>query len=154
MAALNTCHFTLCKAPGIDKEPTRVLKDSLLITLPFITSIIDASLLASTFPEVWKPAETTNFWTTTHRFPSYLHRQRFGRERLIISLSPVWKPKKGLPQNKAATKNGSLLRHDKKLAACLLLDMNKAFDNVDHQILLRKTQSVGASTSVLKWFNG
>ena len=44
------------KAPGIDKVPTRVLKDSLLITLPFITSIIKASLLASTFPEVWKTA--------------------------------------------------------------------------------------------------
>ena len=28
------------KAPGIDKVPTRVLKDSLLITLPFITSVI------------------------------------------------------------------------------------------------------------------
>ena len=47
------------KAPGIDKVPTRVLKDSLLITLPFITSIINASLLASTFPEVWKTAEIT-----------------------------------------------------------------------------------------------
>ena len=34
------------KAPGIDKAPTRVLKDSLLITLPFITSITNASLLA------------------------------------------------------------------------------------------------------------
>ena len=31
--------------------------------------------------------------------------------------------------------------------------MSKAFDSVDHQILLRKIQSVGASTSVLKWFN-
>ena len=39
--------------------PTRVLKDSLLITLLFITSIINASLLASTFPEVWKTAEIT-----------------------------------------------------------------------------------------------
>ena len=36
------------------------LKDSLLITLPFfITSIINASLLASTFPEFWKTAEIT-----------------------------------------------------------------------------------------------
>jgi len=31
--------------------------------------------------------------------------------------------------------------------------MSKAFDSVDHQILLRKIQSVGASTSALKWFN-
>ena len=42
---------------------------------------------------------------------------------------------------------------DKKLTACVLLDMSKAFDNVDHQILLRKIQSVGASTSALKRFN-
>ena len=32
--------------------------DSLLITLPFITSVINASLLAS-IPEVWKTAEIT-----------------------------------------------------------------------------------------------
>ena len=83
------------KAPGIDKVPTRVLKESLLITLPFITSIISASLLASTFPEVWKlPKQfpnkaTTNFLTITDRFPCYLHCQRFAREWLIISLSPI-----------------------------------------------------------------
>ena len=31
--------------------------------------------------------------------------------------------------------------------------MSKAFDSVNHQILLRKIQSVGLSTSALKWFN-
>jgi len=41
----------------------------------------------------------------------------------------------------------------KKLTACVLLDMSKAFDSVHHQILLRKLQDVGASTSVLQWFN-
>ena len=30
--------------------------------------------------------------------------------------------------------------------------MSKAFDSVDHQILLRKLQDVGASTGVLQWF--
>ena len=45
------------KAPWIDKVPTGVLKDSLLITLPFITSVINVSLLASTFPEVWKTSQ-------------------------------------------------------------------------------------------------
>ena len=45
---------------------------------------------------------------------------------------------------------------DKKLTACVLLDMiglSKAFDSADNQILLRKIQRVGASTSASKWFN-
>jgi len=42
---------------------------------------------------------------------------------------------------------------DKKLTACVLLDMSKGFDSVDHQILLRELQEVGASTSMLQWFN-
>ena len=40
------------KAAGIDKVLNRVLKDSLPIILPFITSVVNASLLSSTFPEV------------------------------------------------------------------------------------------------------
>jgi len=35
---------------------------------------------------------------------------------------------------------------NKKLTACVLLDLSKAFDNVDQQILLRKIQSGGALT--------
>ena len=51
-------------APGIDKVPTRVLKDSLPIILPFITSIINVSLSSSTFPDVWKTAENYTYSQT------------------------------------------------------------------------------------------
>ena len=47
------------KAPGIDKVPTRVIKDCLPIILPFVTPIINASLSSSTFPGIWKTAEIT-----------------------------------------------------------------------------------------------
>ena len=36
---------------------------------------------------------------------------------------------------------------DKKLTAWVLLDMSKAFDSVEHQILLRKIQSVGLTAT-------
>ena len=42
---------------------------------------------------------------------------------------------------------------DKNLTAWVLLDTSKAFDSFDHQILFRKIQRVGASTSAIKWFN-
>ena len=39
-----------------------------------------------------------------------------------------------------------------KVTAVVLLDMNKAFDSLNHGIILDKLQDVGASTSALKWF--
>ena len=45
------------KAPGIDKIPIRVIKDCLPIISPWITSIINNSLVNSIFPSTWKIAE-------------------------------------------------------------------------------------------------
>ena len=47
------------KAPGINKIPMRVIKDSLPVILPTITSIINASFVTGKFPLLWKMAEVT-----------------------------------------------------------------------------------------------
>jgi len=47
------------KAPGIDKIPMRVIKDSLPVILPTLTSIMNASFVTGTFPLPWKMAEVT-----------------------------------------------------------------------------------------------
>ena len=163
------------KAPGIDKVPTRVLKDSLLITLPFITSIINASLIASTFPEVWKTAEITPIPKQgNHELPnnnrpiSLLPALSKVCERVVYNQFVTYLTTKErlttkLCGNKKWFSTDTSLIHttdaflkgidDKKFTACVLLDMSKAFDSVDNQILLRKIQSVGASTSTLKWSN-
>ena len=45
------------KAPGNDKVPIHVIKTCLTVISPTIISIINASLLTSSFPSVWKNAE-------------------------------------------------------------------------------------------------
>ena len=47
------------KAPGIDKIPIRVIKDSLGSILPVLTSVINTSIASKMFPEQWKLAEAT-----------------------------------------------------------------------------------------------
>ena len=45
------------KTPGNDKVPIHVIKTCLTVISPTITSIINASLLTSSFPSVWKNSE-------------------------------------------------------------------------------------------------
>ena len=45
------------KAPGPDKVTTRILKDSLPITLAKITNLVNTSFSLNTFAQVWKLAE-------------------------------------------------------------------------------------------------
>ena len=41
---------------------------------------------------------------------------------------------------------------NKNLTAMVLLDMSKAFDSVDHKLMISKLQDAGASSSSTKWF--
>ena len=41
---------------------------------------------------------------------------------------------------------------NKKLTAMVLLDMSKAFDSVDHKLMISKLQDAGASSSCIEWF--
>ena len=45
------------KAPGCDKVNAKILKDSLPVIAPIITSIMNNSFSSSTFPLLWKKAE-------------------------------------------------------------------------------------------------
>ena len=132
-------------------------------------------LLASKFPEVWKTAEITPIPKQgNHELPNNNRPisllpalsklcERVAYNQFVTYLTTKERLTTKQSGNKKWFSTETSLIHttdaflkgidDKKLTACVLLDMSKAFDSVDHQILLRKIQSVGASTSALKWFN-
>jgi retron-type reverse transcriptase len=41
---------------------------------------------------------------------------------------------------------------DKEVVAVVLLDLSKAFDSIDHALLLEKLQALGVSNDALRWF--
>jgi retron-type reverse transcriptase len=41
---------------------------------------------------------------------------------------------------------------NKKLSAVILIDISKAFDSINHSILLKKLSAIGVSQETVKWF--
>ena len=159
------------KAPGIDKVPIRVIKDCLPAILP---SIINAIFESAIFPNVWKIAVVTPIpkegddevpnnnrpisllpvlskvceRVAHNQFSSYL----LSRDHLSCKQSGN-KQWHSTETSLIHTTDTILSAIDKKkLTAVVLLDMSKAFDSINHQILLEKLQDVGASPPVIHWF--
>ena len=163
------------KSPGIDKISMRVIKDSLPAILPTITSIINATFVTGTFPCAWKMAEITPI-------PKESDHEQPNNSR-PISLLPVLSkicektalnqliPYLDSKERMSAEQSGNRRFHStetsliettdaifnaidkKKVTAVVLLDMSKAFDSLDHKILMLKLQDIGMSSAALSWFS-
>ena len=162
------------KSPGIDKIPLRVIKDCLPSILPSITSIINATFLSAQFPNVWKIAEVTPILKYGDRETPNNYRpisllpvlskicERVAHDQLTSFLiaNQRLSPKQCGNKKWNSTETSILQTTDaileaidkKQLTATVFLDMSKAFDSVDHGILLSKLQDTGLSPIAIKWF--
>ena len=161
------------KAPGIDKIPLRIIRDWLQAISYPLTSIINTSLLTACFPNVWKlaevkpiPKEGDHEIANNHIPISLLPILSKVCERVVHNQLMYYLTSKGRLSTK---QSGNKEKHstetsviqttdiilsaiDKKhLTAVILLDMRKAFDSIDHTLLLVKLQDVGASPLALEW---
>ena len=163
------------KSPGIDKISMRVIKDSLPVILPTITSIFNASLTSGVFPSAWKMAEITPI-------PKECDHEQANNNRPISLLPMLSKVCEKVVLNQVVSyldinkrlsteQSGNKKYHStetsliettdtflhaidkKEVTAVVLLDMSKAFDSLDHKILMLKLQDVGMSLGALNWFS-
>lgn len=163
------------KPPGIDTIPLCVIKDCLPAILPSIKSIINATFLSAQFPNAWKIAEVTPILKDGNQeipnnyrpisslpVPSKIcervaHNQLTSYLIANQRLSPKQCGNKKWNSTETSilqTTNAILEAIDKKqLSATVLLDISKAFDSVNHEILMSKLQDIGLSPITIKWFH-
>ena len=164
------------KAPGTDKIHFKVIKHCLAHILTPLTSIINAFFANQTFPSRWKQAEIIPILKSRCREHDLADNNRSISLLPILSkvcekvasnqLMPYLLSHNRLAVNQSGNKQWhstetSLIKttniilkaiDDKKLTAVVLLDMSKAFDSLDHDILFSKLEDVGLSSEALNWF--
>ena len=162
------------KAPGPDGVPTNLVKDAATFIAKPLAMIFSASLAKGIVPNVWKLAKITPIFKTGARneknnyrpisvlsvfaklFEKIVHDQlsdfllsnrkltmsQFAYRKLhstitsLISVSDYWYE--------------NIDKNDVNFA--LFLDLKKAFDTVDHEILIRKLKVYGIDGIELEWF--
>ena len=162
------------KAPGPDGVPTHLVKDAANFIAKPLMMIFNASLKQGIFPNIWKLAKITPMYKSGARseennyrpisvlsvfsklFEKVVHDQlsdfllstrkltmsQFAYRQLhstitsLISVSDYWY--ENIDKN--------------NVNIALFLDLKKAFDTVDHEILIRKMKVYGIKDIEVEWF--
>ncbi len=162
------------KAAGLDKISTRLLKDAASVVAPVLTNLINNSFSNGCFPKRWKSAKVFALFKDGERTSKDNYRpisvlpavskiiERIAHDQLSGYLkdnSILSSTQFGFRANRstemALTKfTDSILEHmDKKqVTGVVYLDLKKAFDTVNHQVLMKKLKCLGVHGRTLSWF--
>ncbi len=162
------------KAPGPDKISFRFLKDSLNVILHPLTDIINCSLKTAKYPSTWKLAEVIPIHkdgdhevASNNRPISLLAAFSKVCDKVVLNQFTAHLTKcKSLSNHQSGNrKNHStetlnvaftdtlLEAMDKKqISIVVFIDLSKAFDSIEHDILLEKISRLGVSPAAHEWF--
>ena len=141
---------------------------------PILTRIFNRSLEASTFPSIWKCGEVTALFkggdrtdcnnyrpitvlpTISKILERAVHQQMYeflSANKLLTSNQFGFRPKFSTVTALAHFTENILQSLDRGgFTGAVFLDLSKAFDTVDHVLLVEKVKTIGASSQVVKWF--
>ena len=163
------------KAPGPDKISTKLIKDAADFIWKPLTMVFNSSLKYGVFPDIWKLARVTPIFKTGSKKDANNYRpisviSVFSRmlEKIVHDqLIEYLVTNKLLTRNQSAFRklystvtsliNGTDYWYDnmdkKQLNLAIFLDLKKAFDTVDHRILIKKLGAYGIRGISGAWFS-
>ena len=173
--AMNLSNLKVSKATGMDNLPAKILKISSYLIAPSLTAIFNMSLKSGIYIDEWKMARVIPTYKSENRSKCENYRlisilpiisKVFEREvfnqiyrylnenSLISKFQSGFRPKYGTVSALIQMCDQWLTDMDNgKLNGVVFLDICKAFDSINHEILLRKLKDqFGIHNTELKWF--
>ncbi|KAI8483781.1 hypothetical protein Bbelb_384390 [Branchiostoma belcheri] len=129
------------KATGLDKIPAKLLKDSAPVIAKPLTHIFNLSLASGEVPSDWKEAQISPVHKSDVNFSLLTKAGTFRRHH--STGTAVQK----IVEDIRSGYNCS------KVTVALFLDLRKAFDSVNHDILLGKLDKLGFDSDAMKWLS-
>ena len=162
------------KSTGIDNIGPKILKLSANVITPSLTFIINKSILSGEFPSLWKEAKVKPLYkagakddvnnyrpisilpTLSKLIEKWVNSQFF---EYLNAFDLLHKSQSGF-RPKHSTESALTRMVDSwlkavnagKLIGCVLVDFRKAFDLVDHKLLLNKLRCYKCNETCTKWF--
>ncbi|CAB3986869.1 Hypothetical predicted protein [Paramuricea clavata] len=164
-----------CKATGLDKIPAKILKLSANIIAPSLTFIFNLSLATGIYIDEWMRARVTPIFKSGDKrqcenyrpisilpvvskaFEKEVFRQVYrylSESSLLSKFQSGFRPKHSTVTALIQMCDEWLENMDNgKLNGVVFIDIKKAFDSINHRILLNKTnEQFGIFGVELKWF--
>ena len=144
--------MTANKAIGLDKISARLLRDAARVIAPPLTYIINHSSKIGKFPSHWKCVKVTVLFQQGEATDTQLY-AFLESHQLPVENQFGFHRGRSTPLALTQFTDEMLANMDNGLVnGVTFLDLKKAFDTVDHTILIHKLKALGVYEVCLAWF--